>query len=107
MALVVIDDDVFAEQAMSTKANFGRIVGQIFRLLPLREENKDYVKPLDTLLVEVSGYTWIIPSERLTALVSKLRGLKSDECKNDFMLFRRMIFEACGIASDIARGDLQ
>lgn len=100
MALVVINDDVFSLQTEAMVDNFDRIVGQIFRLLPMREEGVDYIKPLDTLIVELSGYFWIIPnSEKLIALLGKLRGLKSEECSDDFMLFRRMVFEACNIAS--------
>lgn len=102
MALIVIDDDVFTEQNVALAENFERIVGQIFRLLPMREEDKDYIKPLNTLIVELFGYSWMFPNDsELSTLLGKLRGLKSDECKDDFMLFRRMIFEACNIATKL------
>lgn len=102
MAFLVIDDDDFDKQTKALIHGFDRIVGQIFRLLPMREEGEDYIKPLDTLIVETSGYFWIIPdSENLMTLLAKLRGLKSEECTNDFMLFRRMVFEACGLASKV------
>lgn len=102
MALVVIDDDTFRKQDLALSESFERIVGQIFRLLPMREEDKDYLKPLNTLIVELAGYTWAFPEDKeLSTLLGKLRGLKSDECRDDFMLFRRMVFEACSIASSI------
>jgi hypothetical protein len=102
MAIMVIDDVVFPRQFDSMQDNFGRIVGQIFKLLPTREEGLDWEKPLDTLIVEIIGYSWILPdSDKLEMLVSKLRGLKSDECKSDFMLYRRMVFEACSVANDL------
>lgn len=104
MALIVVDDDTFERQGTALSSNFERIVGQIFRLLPMREEDKDYVKPLNTLIVELSGYSWMFPDDTdLSTLLGKLRGLKSEECSDDFMLFRRMVFEACGIASDIQK----
>lgn len=103
MAIVVIDDDTFEAQTATMQQSFSRIVGQIFRLLPMREDGVDYIKPLDTLIVELSGYIWLIPnSEKMNMLIAKLRGLKSDECKEDFMLFRRMVFEACGLADEVA-----
>lgn len=102
MALVIIDDDAFRKQDLALSSNFERIVGQIFRLLPMREEDHDYVKPLNTLIVELTGYSLLVPDdEKLLMLLGKLRGLKSEECVENFMLFRRMVFEACGIATDI------
>jgi hypothetical protein len=37
------------------QANFNRIGNQIFKLLPMREEGKNWTKPLETLTVEVIG----------------------------------------------------
>lgn len=102
MAFVVIDDDAFERQDHTLSVSFDRVIGQIFRLLPMREEGQDYIKPLNTLIVELSGYTWMFPDDNeLSVLLGKLRGLKSNECEEDFKLFRRMIFEACNIAGDV------
>lgn len=100
MALFVVSDELLQLENQSIKENLSRIVGQIFKLLPTREEDKDWEKPLDTLLIEVSGLTLFIPGQpKLISLISKLAGIKKHP--EDFDLFRRTIFEACGLANDL------
>lgn len=82
--------------------NLTRIGNQIFKLLPMREEEKDWLKPLQTLTVEVVGLNSLLNCSYtdLLTLASKLEGIltKSDI---DFWLFRRTIFECCGLASNL------
>lgn len=82
--------------------NLERICGQIFKLLPMNEEGKDWLKPLETLTLELAGMASLIPSEhRLFSLVCKLEGLRVEGENIDFMLFRRTIFELCGMVNEI------
>lgn len=84
--------------------NLDRLVGQIFRLLPAREEGEDFLKPMDTIIVELSGLADIVDDSRLTSLlslISKLRGLRSMGIDSDFMLYRRTILEACSLTSKL------
>lgn len=102
MAIVVVGDSVFKAEKQTLSEIFGRITGRIFSLLPTREEGNDWCKPLDTLIVEVSGLTLFLPDDnRVISLASKLNGLKNENVKDDFMVFRRTIFETCGIADAI------
>ena len=89
---------------VTLKANLTRICNQIFKLLPAREEGKDWQKPLETLLVELLGMYSLFPDrEELLSLICKLEGLRvSTEEQVDFYLYRRTIFEACGITTKIA-----
>lgn len=84
--------------------NLDRLVGQIFRLLPAREEGEDFLKPMDTIIVELSGLADIVDDSRLASLlslISKLRGLRSMGIDSDFMLYRRIILEACSLMSKL------
>lgn len=84
--------------------NLDRLVGQIFRLLPAREEGEDFLKPMDTIIVELSGLADVIDDSKLTdllTLISKLRGLRSMDVDSDFMLYRRTILEACSLTSKL------
>lgn len=84
------------------KNNLTRITNQIFSLLPKREEDDDWIKPLQTLIIELSGMFSLLPDqEELFRLVCKLEGLLNAGEDVDFMLFRRHIFEACSIVSKI------
>ena len=90
-----VDDDII-------KANLYRITNQIFSLLPKREENEDWIKPLETLIIELSGMSSLLPDqEELFRLVCKLEGLLQGGEDVEFMLFRRHIFEACSIVNKL------
>lgn len=79
-----------------------RIGNQIFKLLPMREEEQDWEKPLETLLVELSGMYSLFPNrDDLFTLLCKLEGLRHYKDKIDFMLYRRVIFECCSLIDKI------
>ena len=87
-----------ADNAVSS--NLVRIGNQIFKLLPMREEDKDWLKPLQTLFIELLGMANIFPDQKdLLQVCSKMRGLEEEGETVDFKLFRRTIFECCGIVS--------
>lgn len=84
--------------------NLDRICNQIFKLLPMREEGKDWVKPTETLIVELLGMNSLFPDQKdLFTLVCKLEGLKSGAEDIEFLLYRRTIFECCGLVDQIKK----
>lgn len=84
------------------KANLTRIRNQIFACLPKREEEGDYIKPLETLTVELLGFSTLLETEpSLFSLTCKLKGLQEGGDEIDFMLYRRTIFEACGMVNNL------
>lgn len=85
-------------------ANLKRLTNQIFRLLPANEEGEDWVKPLETILIEIAGLSALYPAnEKLFTLLTKLEGLHSKREEIDFPLFRRIIFECCSLVQDIEK----
>lgn len=96
--ITVYDIDV---DCQAVKDNLYRIGNQIFKLLPMREEEKDWRKPLETLIIELLGMSNLFSDQReLLSLVCKLEGLK-DVDDIDFFLYRRTIFECCSLVNDI------
>lgn len=82
--------------------NLSRIGNQIFKLLPMREEGKDWVKPLETLVLEVAGMSMVfVDHKTLLSLLCKMEGLKTCVNDDDFMLYRRTIFECCGLVDEV------
>ena len=82
--------------------NLNHIQNQIYRLLPVREEKEDWVKPLETLIVEVAGMTKIFSSiKEFLTLSAKLHGILALQEDIDFYLYRRTIFECCGLVDKI------
>lgn len=81
-----------------------RITSQTYRLLPAREENQDWIKPLETLTVEIAGMSSLFQElPDLFSLFCKMQGMIELGEKLDFKLFRRSIFECCGILNKIEK----
>lgn len=98
---ILIFDD-YMINVEDVKTNLSRICGQIFRLLPTREEGEDWIKPLETLIIELLGMSSFMRNQtKLFALCCKLQGLHEAGKDIEFAVFRRTIFEACNLVSDI------
>ena len=83
--------------------NLYRIGNQIFKLLPTREEGKDWIKPLETLIVELTGMSSLFPDQKdLLTLVCKLEGMRQDP-DIKFSLYRRTIFECCSLVDGLKK----
>lgn len=84
--------------------NLNRITGQIYKLLPMKEEHQEYLKPLETIYIELLGFSSLLPSEQeLLSLVCKLKGLHKEGENIEFSLYRRTIFECCNILNQITK----
>ena len=68
-----------------------RLSNQIWKLIPMRENQEDWKKQLDTVINEITGFDEIFLSLNFVILLSKLEGLKIQE--SDFWFFRITIFE--------------
>ena len=80
-------------------AEIKRIINQIYKLLPMREEGTDWIKPLETIMVELRGINNLLETGRadLFPVVCKLQGLLTLTADNDFQLYRRTIFECLNL----------
>ena len=83
--------------------NLKRITNQIYKLLPNREEDSEWQKPLDTIIEELAGMCMLLTNyqSELFTLLCKLQGLHTLTEKRDFPMFRRTIFESLSIISSI------
>lgn len=81
-------------------SNLKKIANQIYKLLPYREEEKDWKKLLDTILEEISGMSELLVDqhETLFKVCCKVKGLESLE---DLMEYRRHIFESITLLNKI------
>lgn len=84
--------------------NLKRIQSQIFKLLPMAEEKLDYKKPLETIILELLGMQKLFSDSDIDSLISlicKLKGLTELDLEQDFLLYRRTIFECCGLVDKV------
>lgn len=78
-----------------------RLIGQIYKLLPQREEGVDWQKPLQTIQHELAGLQALFPNyldfqKNVLILECNLEGLYSKAAQEDFELFRKSIFDCIG-----------
>ena len=87
----------------AVKANLGRLTNQIYKLLPIREEGKEWIRPLETIMEELAGMDRLFLDQQsnLYKLFCKLEGLFSLDSQEDFMLYRSVIFECLGIIGEL------
>lgn len=86
------------------KNNIQRITNQIFKLLPMREEGGDWVAPLRTLIFDLKGMSALMEDQTdLFLLLCKMEGLFSLADEEDFLEFRKVIFECLGIMGRIQK----
>lgn len=82
-----------------------KLTNLIYKLLPTREEDIDWQKPLETIIEELVGINRLLidQHEILFPLLSKLEGLFTLTKVEDFDLFRRMIFECLGMMNTLIK----
>lgn len=79
--------------------NNARLTNQIYKLLPMYENDEDWIKQLETIVIELHGYNDIFEnSSYFMVLIAKLEGLKYI---TDRKLFRKTVFEAISILKEI------
>ena len=72
-----------------------KLKNQIFKLLPLREEDSEWEKWLETLIIETTGVNELFSNKiDFIKLLGKLEALKDLE---EFSLYRKTIFESINL----------
>ena len=85
-------------------ADLDRIINQIFKLLPLREEGGDWQSPLRNLIIEVAGLDeLLLESVDFFSLLCTMEALLGLTSEDDFFAFRRTIFECLNILSEVKK----
>ena len=84
--------------------NIDRITNQIFKLLPSREEGGDWKVPLQNLIIEVAGMSELLFDHVvLFSLLCKMEGLLKLDKEEEFLQFRKTIFECLGLMNEIKK----
>lgn len=87
----------------SVDFNLKRIINQVYKLLPMREEGRDWEKPLQTLIEQLSGMKRLIDGQDdlFFLILCKMEGLFSLNKKEDMAIYRRIIFECLGLLNTL------
>lgn len=81
----------FDKQVITT--NINRLTNQIWKLIPMRENEENWQKQLNTVIIEIAGLNEIFLQYPLfLQLLSKLEGLNIKQ-EIDFYIYRKTVFE--------------
>lgn len=89
----------FTEEAKTLDKK--RLINQLWKLIPMRENNEDWQTHLAILTEEIAGLVKLY-NDKVEGLVllSKLEGLTSFECE-DFMIYRKTIFRCIDLLTQV------
>lgn len=76
--------------------NVSRLTDQLWKLIPMRENDEDWKKQLNTVILEISGLSEIFLHNPLfLQLLAKLEGILVEE--TTFSLYRKTVFECISL----------
>ena len=83
------------------QTNLNRLTNQMWKLIPMRENEENWLVQLDTILLELSGLNSLSTNadEKLLVLLSKLKGLKEYEV--EFQIYRKTVFECISLLREM------
>ena len=86
--------------------NVIRLTNQLWKLIPMRENNEDWQKQLNTVIIEIAGMNEVFLADEFSPqflqLLAKLEGL----CKCEditFELYRKTVFETINLLQGLKK----
>ena len=77
-------------------SDINRLTNQLWKLIPMRENQENWLGQLEIVIIEVSGLNEIFATQNnFIILLSKLEGLKVVE--TEFDIYRKTVFEAISL----------
>ena len=88
----------FSEEEI--KQEILRLTNQLWKLIPMWENNEDWHKQLETVIVDIAGKDEIfLHDSHFLQLLSKLEGLRVSDI--EFTIYRKTIFECINLINAI------
>lgn len=80
-----------------------RLTNQLWKLIPMRENNEDWKKQLNTVIIDVAGLNEIFSSNPLyLQLLAKLEGMLA--VSPEFDIYRKTVFECISLIQEAKNG---
>ena len=84
------------------QSNIMRLTNQLWKLIPMRENNEDWHKQLETVIIEIAGLNEIfVINGVLVQLLAKLEGMRVVEIS--FETYRKTVFESISLLQEFGR----
>ena len=79
-----------------------RLTSQVWKLIPMRENGEDWVKQLNTVIIEISGLHEIFVFNPLfLQLLAKLEGMGKEN--PTFSFYRKTVFECISLLQELKK----
>ena len=87
----------------SIERNITRLTNQIWKLIPMKENNEAWEKQLDTVNLEIAGLGVMFASKpQFLTLRAKLEGIK-EKPEISFEIYRKTVFECLTLLTDVRK----
>lgn len=84
----------------SVNKNISRLINQCWKLIPMKENNENWQKQIETLTIEFAGLNEIFYTQpQILQVLSKLEGLSVTE--PEFGLYRKTVFEVISLTQGL------
>ena len=82
-------------------SDVNRLTNQLWKLIPMRENQENWPDHLDSLVVELAGLNELSSntSEKFLILLSKLKGLRVEDTV--FTVYRKTVFECISLLREM------
>ncbi len=78
-----------------------RLTNQLWKLIPMWENNEDWQKQLNTVIIDIAGKDEIfLHNSHFLQLLSKLEGIRVLE-EIEFNIYRKTIFECINLINEV------
>ena len=92
----------FAIDKTIIQTNINRLTNQLWKLIPMRENNESWETQLSSLLIEISGLGEMFKDNlQYLVLLSKLEGLMKQEV--EFKVYRKIVFESISCLREVIK----
>lgn len=81
-------------------SDINRLTNQLWKLIPMRENEENWLGQLETVIIELTGLNTIFAKQNnFIVLLSKLEGLKIVE--TEFNTYRKTVFETISLLREM------
>lgn len=90
----------FEISTQAIEVDINRLTNQLWKLIPMRENEENWENQLETVLIELSGLHEVLNlDENYLILLSKLEGLKVRT--TEFIIYRKTVFECISLLREV------
>ena len=86
----------------AVQSNVNRLTNQMWKLIPMRENNENWYDQLETIYIELAGLINLssnTANEKTLVLLSKIQGMRNVD--TTFQIYRKTVFECISLLREM------